>query len=131
MSSIKIQVDEKGTSNLLPQHLVAPKGRPKGSKNKYNRKTEASDLARRIVLDSEYFEKLLIRAKAGILNSGVEIMLWYYSFGKPLSRSEIIVKDDTTDYSDMSDHELAQKASDLAQTAMILAEESKKNRATA
>lgn len=98
------------------------RGRPRGSVNKY--KTEATELARKIVTSPEYFEKLCLRAKEGILPSAVEVMLWYYSFGKPLDRLELEFKEKAPDYSTYSKTELAKEAAQLAQMAMILAQES-------
>lgn len=109
-------------------------GRPKGSRNKKKFggkmagewKTEASRFAREIITSSEYMKNLIIRAEAGILPPAVEIMLWNYSFGKPLDRTELTVKDETPDYSNYSPAQLAQEAVQLGQMAMMLAQESKK-----
>ena len=99
-------------------------GRPKGAGNKY--KTEASELARKIITSPEYVKNLKLRAESGILPPAVEIMLWYFSYGKPLNRTELTVTEDTPDYSDYSTAQLAERAGQLAETALLLAQESKK-----
>ena len=99
------------------------KGRPKGARNKY--KTEASELARNIIQSPEYMKKLIIRAEAGILPPAVEIMLWYYSYGKPLDRTELTLKDEAPDYSNYSAAQLAERATQLGEMLLLLAQESK------
>lgn len=109
---------------ITPGSEPANKGRRGRGRDK--RKTEASNLAMNIVSSPEYLKNLRKRANAGIIAPAIEVMLWYYAYGKPVERSEIFVTDDAQDYSDMSTAELAQRASQLAQVALLLVEESKK-----
>ena len=103
-------------------------GRPKGSPNKYRYKCEAGELARKIINSPEYLENLMVRAKAGNLAPGMEVMLWYYSYGKPLNTIDLNVKDKAPDYSNYSKNDLAREAAQLAQMALILAQESKEEK---
>jgi len=62
-------------------------GRPKGVPNKATK--EVKELARRLVLDPEYQQKLRQRLLTGTLPPAVESMLWFYAFGKPKESIEI------------------------------------------
>ena len=55
-------------------------GRPKGSKNKATK--EARALARDIVQDQTYLNKLAQRVKAGKAQK-LEVLLWHYAYGVP------------------------------------------------
>ena len=117
----------QGTNSrhLIPgNHPDHPRGgRPKGSPNKY--KSEASELSRKIITSPEYVQNLTARAIAGTLPPAVEVMLWYFSYGKPLDKLEIDVKEKAPDYSNYSKNDLAKEAAQLAQMALLLAQESK------
>lgn len=55
-------------------------GRPKGSVNKVT--MVVRDLSHQL-LNPAYFKKLQADVEARDLHPSVEIMLWYYAFGKP------------------------------------------------
>jgi Family of unknown function (DUF5681) len=57
-----------------------PHGRPKGVPNKVTR--EGRELARALILDPTYLRSLRKRLLAGTAGS-VEVMLFYYAFGRP------------------------------------------------
>ena len=64
-------------------------GRPKGVPNKATK--EVKELARRLVLEPEYQQKLRQRLLKGTLPPAVESMLWFYAFGKPKDTVEVSV----------------------------------------
>ncbi len=61
-------------------------GRPKGSQNKHT--IEAKALARQLVSDPTYRQKLQARLRAGDAGA-MEPMLWAYAFGKPKEQLEM------------------------------------------
>ena len=58
-------------------------------------------------------EKRKRRARAGVLAPAVEMMLWYYLFGKPAERIDVNVSSD--DLVSLTDAELAQRTKEIAE----------------
>jgi hypothetical protein len=63
-------------------------GRQKGTPNKVT--VEARAAAALIVDDPAYREMLLKKARAGLLQSPIEALLWHYSKGKPRETIELV-----------------------------------------
>ena len=66
-------------------------GRPKGVPNKATK--EVKELARRLVLEPEYQQKLRHRLLKGTLPPAVESLLWHYAFGKPKDTLDLNVEE--------------------------------------
>lgn len=77
------------------------------------RAQEAAKFAQEIVDDPEYRKNFRARAVAGLLAPGVENVLLYYRFGKPVDRIEIN-EVATSDLESMSAEELADRAETIA-----------------
>lgn len=71
----------------------------------------ATRFARKIVEDPEYLEMLMKRARAGILQPGVEQWLLSTAYGKPAETVQVTAADD--ELSRMSNEELAGVAREL------------------
>lgn len=74
----------------------------------------ARKIAENILFDDAYLSNLKRRACAGVLNSGMEQMLWAYVFGKPQETVNVNVNNRTQELKNMSDEELAVRASKLS-----------------
>lgn len=49
---------------------------------------EAQRISRKLLTDPQYRRRLIQRLRAGIIQPGVEALLWYYAFGKPTETIE-------------------------------------------
>jgi hypothetical protein len=76
-------------------------GRP-STANK-NRLAEAQTLARELLNDPLYKERLKLRLMSGDLPPALETMLYHYAFGKPV---EVVAIEDNRDLEKMTDEEL-------------------------
>jgi hypothetical protein len=76
---------------------------------------EARLAAAQIVDDPDYRAMMLERAKKGLLHPGVEMMLWYYRYGKPKDVFEIQPSGQSSDLRDASAEELAARAQLIAE----------------
>jgi len=89
-------------------------GRPFGAKTRAREQkmSMAAELAAKIVDSPEYFASLQHRAHTGTLPPGIEILLWYYRFGKPVNKVE--VNHSESRHADLPPEELAERARELA-----------------
>jgi hypothetical protein len=69
-----------------PQNLK-PNGRPKGSRNKTS--TEVANFCRNMVESRDYRASLKRRLLDGKAPH-MEPLLWYYAYGKPIDRIELV-----------------------------------------
>jgi len=107
-------------------------GRPKGSfgvKKQRNKKSlhdlfhtsaeryteisinKARRIAARILEDELYLTNLIRRARVGVLAPAMEMMLWYYLFGKPVEKIQVSTTDDSL--IDLTDAELSARTKEL------------------
>lgn len=49
---------------------------------------EVRRLSRALLTDPQYRKRLIARLRDGAIQPGVEAMLWYYAYGKPLETVE-------------------------------------------
>lgn len=68
-----------------------------------NRLAEAQTLARELLNDPLYKERLKLRLMSGGLPPALETMLYHYAFGKPI---EVVAIEDNRDLEKMTDEEL-------------------------
>lgn len=101
------------------------RGRKKGGLNAdiKAKLSKAEAFADAILSDNRYQTNLMHRAITGNLAPGLEALLWYYRFGRPVKRVEVkgMSGDDLSTY---SNDELAQRAHEIAKTLMDLRRES-------
>ena len=77
------------------------------------RTTEAKRLAAEILENPAYIKSLQDRACAGTLPPAIEVMLWHYRYGKPVSKVEVGVPGDF-EMTELSDADLAKRAASIA-----------------
>jgi hypothetical protein len=98
-------------------------GRPKGLRNASTviRIAEAREFAELVVSDPQYRQNLLERARKGLLHPSVELVLYYYAFGKPVESLSI---EDTTpiDLSQLSPEQLHARALRIASSIAFMQE---------
>ncbi len=82
-------------------------GRSKGTLNKATH--EAREFARKFLDSSDYRLSLERRILLDELPGGVEVMLWYYAFGKPTDKVEVSLPKNA-ELQEMSSIELAEEA---------------------
>jgi len=89
------------------------------SEIKKKRLGEAQEFAARIIDDPGYRKQLKLRAINGNLPTGIEVLLWYYRFGRPVNKVELGTPGDF-DLSELSNQELNDRAKRIAEeTAML------------
>ena len=86
-------------------------GRPKGSLNRITK--QAREFARKILDSEEYRNSIERRIGKDSLPGGVEVMLWYYAYGKPTEKVDVSFSE-TADLSDLTEAQLAERAQHLA-----------------
>lgn len=82
-------------------------GRPKGSLNRVTQ--QAREFARQFLDSEDYRASIERRIKNDALPGGVEVMLWYYAFGKPTDKIEVILEGADALH-DMTEEQLAEAA---------------------
>ena len=85
--------------------------RPKGSLNRVT--LEAREFARDLIDSPDYRKSLARRIKNDALPGGVEVMLWYYAYGKPTDKVEVTMSSDH-DLASMTPDQLAEEARALS-----------------
>lgn len=103
-------------NNILASEIVSEESPAKLRKRK--RLNEAKEFASRIIDDPRYRKQLKVRAIAGTLPPGIETMLWYYRFGKPVDKVDLTFE--RVDYSHLTNQELAERARELLGMAEVL-----------
>lgn len=102
-------------------------GRKAGVPNRLTK--EARALAGRIINDPLYLKNLMERAQKGMLPPAIEMMLWAYTFGKPVESIEVTThQGNGRDLADLTDEQLAEMAANTAREAALLVQE--RNNAT-
>lgn len=121
-NAIPISIDKKP---LAPE-VINKVGRPKGSRNVglLKRMSDAETFASNCIDDPQYLANLKQRAIDGTLSPAAECLLWYYRFGKPVNRVEIHTNG--TDLSNYSIQSLADRCKELADAAIVIAEQKEK-----
>ena len=115
-----------GSRPNAPVDIQRPVGRPPGPTSHLTKKlSEAAKFAQRIIDDPAYLDNLLLRARSGVLPAGLEALLWYYKFGKPVHRVELSGPGGV-DLSSASEEEIEERAVKLQEIALMLKNE--KNR---
>lgn len=85
---------------------------------------KARKLAADILEDPTYQKNLMRRAQAGVLAPAIEMMLWYYLFGKPAEKVNVNVS--SSDLYDLTDNELAIRTKELNDIAVQVVTENQK-----
>lgn len=85
---------------------------------------KARRIAAKILEDKVYLTNLIRRARAGVLAPAMEMMLWYYLFGKPLEKVSVSVS--KSDLYDLTDSELALRTKELNDIAVQVVTENNK-----
>ena len=86
-------------------------GRPKGSLNRVT--LEAREFARSLIDSADYRDSLARRIKKDNLPGGVEVMLWYYTYGKPTDKVEVTMSQGA-DLESLTADQLAAEARSLS-----------------
>ena len=74
----------------------------------------ARKIANNILFDKEYLTMLKYRACSGVLAPAMEMMLWYYVFGKPQETVNVNVNNRAAELKNLSDEELVERAAKLS-----------------
>jgi hypothetical protein len=75
---------KSGDTKFKPGQSGNPAGRPKGVPNKVTK--EVKELAHSLLTSEKYLKSLTRRLHGGKLAPGLESMLFYYAYGKPIER---------------------------------------------
>ncbi len=94
-------------------------GRPKGllstpSLDRIIRVSEAQEFAKDVVDDQTYRATIKARALAGTLPAGLEALLWYFRFGRPMEQRALETPpEQATPLSELSREELMARAQEI------------------
>lgn len=87
-------------------------GSPNGATVRMSK--EGREFCKKILEGGEYLESLMRRIKADTLPMGIEQLLYFYAYGKPVENIDVTVNEAPQDLSGMTEEELAQRAELLA-----------------
>ena len=91
-------------------------GKPKGavSAAQVRMSKEGREFCKAILDDPEYVASLKRRLMADTLPMGIEQLLYYYAYGKPVENIDVTVNEAPQDLSSFTEDELAERAELLA-----------------
>jgi len=78
---------------------------------------EAKSFALEIVRSEEYRHSVRVRAQAGTLPPAIEQMIWYYAYGKPVDKIQVV--DPRAGLGDMTPEELSERAELIKQVISL------------
>ena len=87
---------------------------------KDDKQKSAYKFAKPLLEDPQYRATLKARLNSGIIAPGLERILWFYVYGRPIEKVEV---DDARQnrYAGMNESQLAERAKELADLAAVLA----------